>query len=120
MNEQLQKFIEWLPQNIEEFKDKSADEIAQILNQLSQTDEGKQQLNQLMEEFNSSVAQFRAGGKFASFVKKFRYGGSNTNVLLYGTSKDPWSGRMAKKHTILHSEDPSQVEYRYADDRDTV
>ena len=44
MNEELQKFIEWIPQNIEEMKDKTPDEIVEVLNNLGQSNEGKKMI----------------------------------------------------------------------------
>ena len=37
--EDLTQFIEWLPVNINEFKDKTPDEVVTILNKLAQTEE---------------------------------------------------------------------------------
>lgn len=45
MDEQLlQDFIVWLPTKFEEFKDKTPEQTVEILNNLSQSDEGKRQI----------------------------------------------------------------------------
>ena len=38
--QELIKFIEWLPLNVEEFKESSPEDIINTLNSLSQTEEG--------------------------------------------------------------------------------
>ena len=44
MNEELQKFIEWIPQNIEEMKGKTQDEVVEELNNLGQSDKGQKMI----------------------------------------------------------------------------
>lgn len=77
MNEELQKFIEWIPQNIEELKDKTPDEIVEVLNELGKSDEGKKMLETWMNEFKGSKSIFKDGGKMQALVNMFRCGGKS-------------------------------------------
>ena len=49
--EDLTQFIEWLPVNINEFKDKTPDEVVTILNKLAQTEEGLNEISGLISQF---------------------------------------------------------------------
>ena len=75
MNEELQKFIEWIPQNIKEMEDKTPDEIVEVLNELGKSDEGKKMLATWMEEFKGSKSMFKDGGKMEALVNRFKCGG---------------------------------------------
>ena len=75
MNEELQKFIEWIPQNIEELKDKTPDEIVEVLNNLGQSNEGKKMIETWMIKFKSSTFMFKDGGKMEALVNMFKCGG---------------------------------------------
>ena len=62
----IQKFLEWLPTKFEEFKGKSLEEVAEDLNRLYETDEGKQTIQTLMntflEEQDKDPSKFANGG----------------------------------------------------------
>lgn len=62
----IQKFLEWLPTKFEEFKGKSLEEVAEDLNRLYETDEGKQTIQTLMntflEEQDKNSSKFANGG----------------------------------------------------------
>lgn len=75
MNEELQKFIEWIPQNIEEMKDKTPDEIVEILNNLGQSNDGKKMIETWMSKFKDSTSMFKDGGKMEALVNVFKCGG---------------------------------------------
>ena len=51
----IQKFLEWLPTKFEEFKGKTLEEVAEDLNRLYETDEGKQTIQTLMKDRKSVV-----------------------------------------------------------------
>lgn len=76
MDEKLiQEFIQWLPQNIEEFANKSREEIIATINELSKSD--VETLQQLMTAFQQSKSSnlFKRGGKLEAAVNKFQQGG---------------------------------------------
>lgn len=75
MNEELQKFIEWIPQNIEEMKDKTPDEIVEVLNNLGQSNEGKKMIETWMSKFKNSTSMLKDGGKMEALVNMFKCGG---------------------------------------------
>lgn len=78
MDEKLmQEFIQWLPQNIEEFANKSPEEIITAINTLSQSEDGVKMLQQLMTAFQQSKSSnsFKLGGKIEAAVNKFQQGG---------------------------------------------
>lgn len=52
--EDLTQFIEWLPVNINEFKDKTPDEVVTILNKLAQTEEGLNEISGLISQFKQN------------------------------------------------------------------
>lgn len=75
--EELIKFIQWLPENVEEFKGKSPEEISNALNELGQSEEGINILKQLFTKFKKSSQMFKKGGKIDNLVKKYATGGPN-------------------------------------------
>lgn len=76
MNKQeLEQFIKWLPSNINEFKDKSPEEIVTILNKLSQTGEGIDTISKLINQFKQNMQSFKNGGKINYIINKFQTGG---------------------------------------------
>lgn len=78
MNEQeLAQFVEWLPSNIEEFKDKTPKEIVTTLNKMSQTEEGMNMISILIDQFKQSSQMFKKGGKISSLIDKFQNGGKS-------------------------------------------
>lgn len=81
----LIEFLQWLPTKVEEFKNKTPEEIASILNELSRTDEGKLQIERLVEEFTSKSKLFKNGGKLDYLVEKLKKGGKKTIDTPNGT-----------------------------------
>lgn len=78
MDEKLiQEFIQWLPQNIEEFANKSPEEIITTINALSKSEDGVKMLQQLITTFQQSKSpnSFKLGGKIEAAVVKFQKGG---------------------------------------------
>lgn len=77
MNEQeLAQFIEWLPSNISEFKNKTPDEVVTILNKLAQTEEGMNEISDLINQFKQKQI-FKFGGKLGLNITKFQDGGKS-------------------------------------------
>ena len=78
MDEKLiQEFIQWLPQNIEEFANKSPEEIITTINALSKSEDGVKMLQQLITTFQQSKSpnSFKLGGKIEAAINKFQQGG---------------------------------------------
>lgn len=75
----LEAFIEWLPKKVKEFQGMQPEQIAQALDGMSKTDEGKKQLQQLMMQFQQEMQwgsqSFKQGGKIYDFVCKHAKGG---------------------------------------------
>lgn len=81
MNEKdLVQFIEWLPQNIEEFRDKTPENVVTILNQMQETDEGKQTIVDLINQYKESLKMFKKGGKIDQLLNKYQSGGRTTKI----------------------------------------
>ena len=86
MNEEkIKQFLEWLPNKFEEFKGKSLEEVAEDLNQLYETDEGKQVVETLMNTFleeqnNKQTSSFKNGGKIEYIVSLYKKGGKTKNT----------------------------------------
>lgn len=74
--EDLTQFIEWLPVNINEFKDKTPDEVVTILNKLAQTEEGLNEISGLISQFKQKQ-MFKFGGKLGQLINKFQQGGKS-------------------------------------------
>lgn len=72
--EELKLFIEWLPNNVEEFKDKSPEEVSNMLNQMNKSKDGQMVLQDLMTRFKESTKYFKEGGKMNPFIKKCQRG----------------------------------------------
>lgn len=84
----IQQFLEWLPTKFEEFKDKSLEEVAEDLNRLYETDEGKQTIETLMNTFLEEQDK----------KPKFANGGTiPTNKLEYIVSLHKKGGKMKTK-----------------------
>ena len=93
-NEQQQMmvaFVQWLPQNIKQFEGslpkeiiepisaaQSPEEIVNILNQLSQSQEGNQIVSTMFKAFQESqkTGMFAKGGKLGQLLNKYQNGGS--------------------------------------------
>lgn len=77
------EFIQWLPENIGQFQDipdeikqpiaaaKSADEVVNVLNELSKVDGGKELVTSLFQTFQQAKQQgmFKDGGKLSQLLK---------------------------------------------------
>lgn len=74
--EDLTQFIEWLPVNINDFKDKTPDEVVTILNKLAQTEEGLNEISGLISQFKQKQ-MFKFGGKLGQLINKFQQGGKS-------------------------------------------
>ena len=93
-NEQQQMmaaFIQWLPQNIKQFEGslpkeiiepiataQSTEEVVNVLNQLSQSQEGNQIVSTMFQAFQESqkTGMFKKGGKLEQLLTKYQLGGS--------------------------------------------
>ena len=93
-NEQQQMmaaFIQWLPQNIQKFEGslpkeiiepiataQSPEEVVNVLNQLSQSQEGNQIVSTMFQAFQESqkTGMFKKGGKLEQLLTKYQLGGS--------------------------------------------
>ena len=93
-NEQQQMmaaFVQWLPQNIKQFEGslpkeiiepiavaQSPEEVVNILNQLSQSQEGNQIVATMFQAFQKSqkAGMFAKGGKLGQLLNKYQNGGS--------------------------------------------
>ena len=93
-NEQQQimaAFVQWLPQNIKQFEGslpkeiiepiataQSPEDVVNILNQLSQSQEGNQIVSTMFQAFQESqkTGMFAKGGKLGQLLNKYQNGGS--------------------------------------------
>lgn len=75
--ENLYKFIEWLSLNIEDFKDKTPEEIVGVLNKKSSTEDGMDEISELINQFKNSSPLFKNGGKVNYLINKFKKGGKS-------------------------------------------
>lgn len=71
-NKELQEFIAWLPNNIEDFKGKTPEEVANMLNDMSKTEDGMSMIEGMIATFKESVMKYGLGDKIISLVKKIR------------------------------------------------
>lgn len=71
-NKELQEFIAWLPNNIEDFKGKTPEEVATILNDMSKTEDGMSAIEGMIATFKESVMKYGLGDKIISLVNKIR------------------------------------------------
>ena len=92
-NEQEQMmaaFVQWLPQNIQQFEGslpkeiiepiataQSPEEVVNVLNQLSQSQEGNQVVSAMFQAFQKSqkTGMFAKGGKLGQLLNKYEPGG---------------------------------------------
>lgn len=79
--EELMQFVQWLPSKVEEFQNKTPEEIVGKLNELAQTEDGMNTISGLINQFKQeqSAGMFKQGGKLAYLVNKFKNGGSAKN-----------------------------------------
>lgn len=81
MNEQkLAQFVEWLPSSINEFKDKTPEEVVTILNKMAQTEDGMNAISDLINQFKQNSQMFKKGGKLDILINKFQTGGKPKEV----------------------------------------
>jgi len=80
----VKKFINWLKATKEQFKDKSVDEIAQTVLDMSETGEGSKSIKKWKKEFEDSEKNTttqsmfaKKGGKMNQFICKHGHGGIN-------------------------------------------
>ena len=88
----MMAFIQWLPQNIQQFegslpKDiidliaaaQSPEEVVNVLNQLSQSQEGTQLVSVMFQAFQESqkAGMFAKGGKLDYLIKKYQNAAGN-------------------------------------------
>lgn len=71
-NKELQEFIAWLPNNIEDFKGKTPEEVANILNDMSKTEDGMSMIEGMIATFKESVMKYGLGDKILKLVRKFK------------------------------------------------
>ena len=75
----LAAFIQWLPKRVKSFQGMKPEQIAQALDSMSKTPEGKKQLQQLMNQFQQEIQEgsqsFKQGGKIHDFICKHARGG---------------------------------------------
>lgn len=71
-NKELQEFIAWLPNNIEDFKGKTPEEVATILNDMSKTEDGMSTIEGMIATFKESVMKYGLGDKIISLVNKIK------------------------------------------------
>ena len=94
-NEQQQMiaaFVQWLPQNIQQFEKslpkeiiepiataKSPEEVVNVLNQLSQSQEGNQVVSAMFQAFQESkkTGMFAKGGKLDYLIQKYQNAAGN-------------------------------------------
>lgn len=72
--QELIKFVEWLPSNVEEFKNKNPEEIVVMLNKIAQTEDGINTISNLINKFKQTTQMFKYGGSIYSFINKFQNG----------------------------------------------
>lgn len=100
-------FVQWLPQNIKQFEGslpkeiiepiataQSPEEIVNILNQLSQSQEGNQIVSTMFQAFQKSqkTGMFAKGGKLGQLLNKYQKG---------GRLSEPIKGDWNDYHTII-------------------
>lgn len=76
--QKMAEFIQWLPTRIKEFKGTRPEQIAEAINELWASDEGKKQVMSWWEQFNNEtkgVTSAFAGGKLHDFICKHSRGG---------------------------------------------
>lgn len=76
-NKEQVEFLQWLSTNVEEFADKTPEEIVNTLNELYQTPEGQEQVVNLIKSFKDSKkknSKFAKGGKLDYLVTKYQNG----------------------------------------------
>ena len=75
----LAAFIQWLPTRVKEFQGMKPNTIAQTIDGMSKTPEGKKQLQRLILQFQQEMQDksqaFKKGGKIRDFICKHARGG---------------------------------------------
>ena len=137
-------FIQWLPQNIQQFegslpKDiidpiaaaQSPEEVVNVLNQLSQSQEGTQVVSVIFQAFQESqkAGMFAKGGKLGQLLNKYQGGGSaslkpqtpiNRKELKWANMIDSF-GRTGKAAKYISSDGKSEsTEFLMSDNNPDV
>lgn len=117
-NKELQEFIAWLPNNIEDFKGKTPEEVANMLNDMSKTEDGMSMIEGMIATFKESVMKYGLGDKILKLVRKLKkdkepvVDGYETNERSYMQTKYPdgliWQDIYRKKgfdgHRLINPE----------------
>ena len=100
-------FVQWLPQNIKQFEGslpkeiiepiataQSPEDVVNVLNQLSQSQEGNQIVSTMFKAFQESqkTGMFAKGGKLGQLLNKYQNG---------GRVSEPIKGNWNDYHTII-------------------
>lgn len=75
----MKGFITWIKSNVEGFKDKSVEEIAQSISDMAKSEEGKKSVQELYSKYQKSKKQktkLADGGKMQYFICKHSRGGN--------------------------------------------
>lgn len=120
-------FVQWLPKGIVKFKDQlpqevvepiansqSPDEVVEVLNELSKSEQGKQVVQSLYQAFEkdnsaTDTGMFKAGGKLSIGLRKFQEGGE-TGVIAYLRKNNP---TVKEKQVVLNKRYPSFPDMGY-------
>lgn len=120
----LVAFIQWLPKRVKEFQGMRPEAIAQALDGMSKTAEGKKQLQQLMMQFQQEMENesqaFKQGGKIHDFICKHARGGrvdcgckedgGEIKEAQEGIKLMPWTANGYGKHPVLLGVNPAEYE----------
>lgn len=98
----LAAFIEWLPKRVKDFQGMKPEAIAQAIEGMMKTANGKKQVMKLFQQFNEEseaaasgtqttpyASAFKNGGKMQDFICKHGRGGKNCGCKQEGGSLDP-------------------------------
>lgn len=140
----MMAFIQWLPQNAQQFegsipKDiidpiaaaQSPEEVVNVLNQLSQSQEGTQIVSVMFQAFQESqkAGMFAKGGKLGQLLNKYQSGGSaslkpqtpaNRKELKWANIIDSF-GRTGKAAKYISPDGKSEItEFLMSDDNPDI
>lgn len=112
--EELMQFVQWLPSKVEEFQNKTPEEIVGKLNELAQTEDGMNTISGLINQFKQeqSAGMFKQGGKLAYLVNKFKDGGSAKNERKEN-KKVVKEGKKSSKFNRTALGNPNRFDSRY-------
>ena len=134
MNDEQQtmvEFVQWLPQNIEKFRDvvpeevitpieqaRDEKEVVDVLNQLSQADGGKEIITTLFKGFQDSKSQmFKKGGKLAFGLLKLQKG---KKLYAEDINAEPWTYSKTQVNPNKTVERSSHTGWHGGDDWGTI